>query len=118
MHRAKGTRYEHAAEQFLSSRGLRALQRSFNCRLGEIDLIMLDGDCLVFIEVRYRASIEFGTPLETITLRKRRRIVRAAAVFLQRERRFSERPCRFDAVGITGPDEALAFDWIKAAFSA
>jgi len=79
---------------------------------------MLDGSCLVFIEVRYRASSEFGTPLETITPRKRLRIVRAATVFLQREHRFREQSCRFDAVGITGPDEALAFDWIKNAFSA
>ncbi|MSR13095.1 MAG: YraN family protein [Gammaproteobacteria bacterium] len=71
MHRAKGSHFELIAERFLIGKGLRALQRNFNCKLGEIDLIMEDGEFVAFIEVKYRESIEFGTPLETITPRKR-----------------------------------------------
>ncbi len=118
MHREKGSRYEQAAERHLNARGLRTIGRNFNCKLGEIDLIMDDGEYLVFVEVRYRNSNAFGSPLESITASKQHRISRAAATFLQREQQLALRPCRFDAVGITGPDDSLVFDWIKGAFPA
>jgi putative endonuclease len=118
MYRAKGVYFEVAAEHYLNSRGLRTVRRNFSCKLGEIDLIMEDGEFLAFVEVRYRDSIKFGAPLETITPRKQQRIIRAASIFLQRESRFSAHPCRFDAIGITGSNDSLVFDWIKSAFSA
>ncbi len=119
MHRvAQGSAYERAAQHYLELRGLRFLARNFRCRAGEIDLIMMDTNILVFVEVRYRANQDFGSALESITKRKQARVVRAAANFLQRNAQFQQLACRFDAVGISGASAATDFCWIKAAFSA
>ena len=115
---AKGSRYEREAEQFLCRHGMKLVTRNFRCRLGEIDLIMEDGATLVFVEVRYRQSSRFGSPLESVTDRKRARIVKAAEWFLGSEAAHRDRPCRFDAIGITGGTDADRIDWIKDAFSA
>lgn len=118
MLRQKGLHFERLAELMLQRAGLTTLMRNFNCRAGEIDLIMEDTGILIFVEVRFRESTEFGHPLETITKAKQLRIIRAANFFLQRYPRYIERVCRFDAVGITGPSSRLDMRWIKDAFSA
>jgi putative endonuclease len=115
---AKGSEYEREAERFLTARGLRPVTRNFRCRLGEIDLIMEDGETLVFVEVRYRQSVRFGSPLESVTDRKRERVIRAAQYYLAGAGTYRDRPCRFDALGITGNARPLRIDWIKDAFSA
>ena len=119
MHRlAQGLSYERAAEKYLEARGLRLLTRNFRCRTGEIDLVMMDVDTLVFVEVRYRSHQGFGGALESITKRKQIRVVRAAATFLQSHAHYQRLACRFDAVGIKGSVSDADFCWIKAAFSA
>lgn len=115
--RRKGLHFERLAELMLQRAGLKTLTRNFNCRVGEIDLIMEDAEILIFVEVRYRESSEFGDPLETITKTKQLRIIRAANFFLQRHPHYFERVCRFDAVGVTGSTH-LETRWIKDAFSA
>ena len=115
---AQGSRYERAAENFLLAHGLVLLARNFRCPLGEIDLVMTESATLIFVEVRYRATRDFGSALESITKRKQARIVRAAATFLQRNGQYQYSPCRFDAVGIVGAGAAPDFCWIKDAFSA
>jgi len=112
-----GARFEKSAESFLRAQGIEPLQRNYRCRAGEIDLIMIDGDTIVFVEVRYRASTNFGDPLETITRAKQRKIARAASDFLAREPRYRNHPCRFDAIGITGAGRNVEYNWIKDAFS-
>lgn len=64
--RETGSRYEDAAAAFLQSKGLRLLEKNFRCRKGEIDLILMDGACLVFTEVKYRSGPGCGSPLEAI----------------------------------------------------
>lgn len=118
MFRRKGKHYERLAEEYLSERGLRCLERNFSCRGGEIDLVMLEGGVLVFVEVRFRASETFGSPLESITRTKQQRLLHAAGIYLQRAPVHCERTCRFDVVGITGPEPTLVVRWIKDAFSA
>ena len=118
MLRSKGLHYERLAEEYLVRHALRLLHRNYNCRVGEIDLIMEDGATLVFVEVRFRESARFGGALESITPKKQARVMRAAANFLQHTPRTAERPCRFDAVGITGSHAPLNICWIKGAFSA
>lgn len=115
---SKGMLWERHAESHLRQAGLVPLIRNFRCRFGEIDLVMLDGEELVFIEVRYRQSSAHGDPLETITHGKQQRLARAAALFLQDHPVFARHYCRFDAVGITGTSQALRLRWIKGAFSA
>jgi len=67
---------------------------------GELDIVALDGDVLVFIEVKTRTDDEMGSPLEAITRSKRRKIARAASAYLM-ENRVEDRDCRFDVVGVT-----------------
>lgn len=85
--------------------------------MGEIDLIMLDRDTLVFVEVRYRKDGDFCNPLETVTRSKQRKIIKAASHYLLTRLKSHDIPCRFDVVGVTreGTDN-YHFEWIKNAF--
>ena len=113
-----GKRAERLGESYLRERGLRCAQRNYRCSMGEIDLVMHDGEVLVFVEIRYRANAEFGSAIESIDWRKRRRIVLAARHFLSTGGR-SEPRCRFDVLGISGrTQDALTYLWIRDAFTA
>ncbi|MEO8629422.1 MAG: YraN family protein [Betaproteobacteria bacterium] len=108
---AGGAQAEDRALQFLLSQGLRLKQRNYHCRMGEIDLILVDGNSLVFVEVRMRSSRAFGGAAESITARKQARIIAAARHYLARQ---TVTPaCRFDAVLIDAND---AMQWVKDAF--
>ncbi|WP_461422833.1 YraN family protein [Ketobacter sp.] len=112
-----GNQAENLARQHLTKAGLNFCVANFQCKTGEIDLVMKDGSTLVFVEVRYRADTELGSPLETVTSSKQRKLIRTASFFLQQH--FGDRwpSCRFDVVGISGPlDGAPTIDWVKAAF--
>jgi len=105
-----GAQAEDLALRFLLRQGLELKQRNYTCRLGEIDLILLDGVTLVFVEVRMRSSRSFGGAGESITARKRVRLIRAARHYLSQQ---SATPaCRFDAVLI---EHNGAPEWIKDA---
>jgi putative endonuclease len=112
-----GTWAEAEAEEFLRGHGLSVLTRNFRCRRGEIDLIMLDGDVLVFVEVRYRRSRRFGTGAESITYGKRRRLLAAAGFFLSRGGIDPAGVCRFDVVSVSGRNYRPEFQWIRNAFT-
>ena len=114
--RRRGGYWERAAESFLRAHGLKTLKRNFLARNGEIDLVMLDGETLVFAEVRYRRSDRYGSGAESVTLRKQQRIVRAARLFLQYHDPQQARPCRFDVISIGRKNGRTEFDWIRDAF--
>lgn len=105
-----GASAEERAASHLARNGLAILARNFRTRLGEIDVIAQEGDVVVFVEVRMRASRSFGGALESITLQKQRRIRAAASQFLQKLRWMPR--CRFDVVLLEG-DEVR---WLRAAF--
>jgi len=110
-----GRQAEQLAFNFLVGSDLRPVARNFHCRGGEIDLIMLDGDCLAFVEVRYRANAKFAPASHTVDTHKQRKIIRTAAMFVARNSRFSTLTMRFDVVAIEGSfGETVA--WIKDAF--
>ena len=113
-----GAGWEQLAEAHLRDRGLELLERNFHCRLGEIDLIMRDGDVTVFIEVRYRSDRRFGSAFETVDHRKQLKIRRAAGIFLSRRPGWASQPCRFDIVGIEGSPRQPSIHWLQAAFDA
>jgi putative endonuclease len=96
----QGGEWEAAARRYLEARGLRFVAANYRCKCGEIDLIMRDGDALVFVEVRQRAAGSPVSALESIGPAKVRRIVRAAQVYLQALPRVP--PCRIDVVAIDG----------------
>jgi len=110
---AVGSVREEQARHYLEAQGLRLLDRNYRSRRGEIDLIMRDGDCLVFVEVRYRKSSAYGSPAETVTYGKRRRITAAAQQYLQQNP--SRLDCRFDILGLGAAGQV---EWLKNAFDA
>jgi len=104
------------AERHLRAHGLSTLARNFHCRLGEIDLIMRDGETIVFVEVRYRKNNHFGSAIESVTHNKQLKICRAAGIFLSRRPGLASLPCRFDVIGISGEPGNTSLEWIRAAF--
>jgi putative endonuclease len=111
-HLAHGQQAEQQALVFLQSKGLKLEERNFRCKTGEIDLIMRDDDALVFVEVRFRQSNDFGRALETVTARKQRKLLASANWYLQMKR--IDRPCRFDIVALNGSG-SMPVEWIKNA---
>jgi putative endonuclease len=111
---AKGDLAEDAAETFLRAEGYRVVERNLRTKLGEIDLLALDGEVLCFIEVKARLTREFGWAIEAVGPRKRRRLAKIAALVLARNR--TERACRFDVLGIDRADDgSWSFTLLKDA---
>jgi len=113
-HLAAGAQAETAALEYLKAQGLSLVVRNYRCRRGEIDLVMREGGGLVFVEVRYRASSRYGSPLESIDARKRGRLVAAASHYLAVNR--VDCPARFDVVALAPGPAQLELQWIKNAF--
>jgi putative endonuclease len=119
--REAGARCEDLADAYLQRAGLAPIARNFNCRHGELDLVMRDGDVVVFVEVRYRrkgGGGRFGDGFDSVGASKRARLVRAAATFLARHPRLAGRPCRFDVVAVAGDVAAPQLEWLPNAFEA
>jgi putative endonuclease len=106
-----GVEAEDLALAYLQRQGLRFKARNYTCRRGEIDLVLLEGETVVFVEVRQRSHRSFGGAAESITARKRERLLATARHFLARER--SLPACRFDAVLVDGDGHS---EWIRDAF--
>ena len=116
--RARGAAVEDAARRHLLRAGLHDIARNVRYRLGELDLVMRDGDCVVFVEVRYRGRADFGDGADSVDAWKRRKLVRAAQLFLQRTPSIANAPCRFDVIDASGDPEFPELRWIRAAFRA
>ncbi len=114
---AIGRRAETAALKFLQHEGLNLVERNFRCRLGEVDLVMLDHGCLVFIEVRYRSERSFTSAALSVTGQKQTRIVLTAEIFLCKHPALSDHPVRFDVVAFDGGETSSSrIQWIRDAF--
>jgi putative endonuclease len=116
--RATGDAFEDRALAHLERAGLKRVARNFRTRFGEIDLIMLDGDVLVFVEVRYRRSRGFGSAADSVTASKQARLVRAARGYLAAHPGHAAHACRFDLVAFDGPPARPVIDWQRGAFDA
>jgi len=115
--RLRGAAAEQLAADYLIGCGLKILARNLRCRAGELDLVCLDGDILVIVEVRQRASMEFGGALASVTLAKQRRILRAARFHWQRQSEWHRRLIRFDVLTVQSDgDDASRIAWIRDAF--
>ncbi|MBV2123211.1 MAG: YraN family protein [Candidatus Thiodiazotropha sp. (ex Ctena orbiculata)] len=111
-HLQQGEAAEQQAVDYLSRRGLKLVTRNFRCKVGEIDLIMREKRTLVFVEVRYRQSDDYGSALESITPSKQRKLLAAANLYLQKNQ--IDQACRFDVVAINGSANKRT-TWIKDA---
>lgn len=110
-----GDHAETLAVDLIRQAGLKVLERNFRVRGGEIDCIALEGETLVFIEVRYRKNARFGGAAASIDARKQQRIIHAAQIYLMKHPRQASRPCRFDCVLLDSLGDQQP-DWIKDAF--
>jgi len=111
-----GKRAEHLACQFLQEKGLKFLQQNYRCHHGEIDLIMQDREDIVFVEVRSRNHMEYGSALESISQSKIKKLIRTATHYLQRTNCLYKVTSRFDIIAIDLINGALHPEWIKNAF--
>lgn len=109
----KGSDAEQLAASYLQRRHLVLVAQNYRCRFGEIDLIMRDGATLVFIEVRMRATGQFGGAAASITPAKQAKLIRTARHYLSEID--NEPPCRFDAILLSG-DDGQEIEWIRDAF--
>ncbi|UCE58951.1 MAG: YraN family protein [Phycisphaerales bacterium] len=105
--RALGSHGERVAVRFLKRRKCRIIARNYRCVAGEIDLIAADGQTLVFVEVKTRASGEAQDPQEAIRPGKWKRVERAARYFLMQQSN-ADCPCRFDLVTVLWPPRGSA----------
>lgn len=108
---------EGIAAAWLRLKGYRIEARNWRCPQGELDLVARDGDTLVFIEVKTRASASAGRPEEAVDRRKQARLVRLAQAYLARLGG-EPPPCRFDVVAVEGSTLIPRVRHLRAAFRA
>src|SRR5690606_18850734 len=116
--RARGAGIEAAARAHLCRAGLRPIAANATARVGELDLVMRDGDTLLFVEVRFRSSPPLGDGESSNYARKRRRLVLATRQCLARRRDLQDAPCRFDVVVASDVPDAPTLRWLRDAFRA
>lgn len=114
-HLTKGRLAEQAAQRFLTQQGLKTLATNVRYPFGELDLIMKDAEVLVFVEVRYRQTDNYGGAIHSVTQPKRLRLERSAAAWLQQQGD-NHSPCRFDLVALSGAINNLKYQWLKNIF--
>ncbi len=114
-----GSRSERAAVRFLKRLGYKILARNFRCPVGELDVVALDGSCVVFVEVRSTEQADMAKPALSVDQKKQRRLTQLALFWLQKKRLLRQ-PARFDVLTVGWPRDAKepAIRHFQAAFEA
>jgi putative endonuclease len=112
----RGADTEAAARRLLERAGLQLLAANVHCGGGELDLVMRDGQTVVFVEVRYRRDSRHGGAVGSVDRAKRHRLLQAAQGFLARHPPLANAPCRFDVIAAEG--EPVQLQWLRDAFRA
>lgn len=110
----RGNQAETEALGYLQNFGLVVVERNYRCRRGEIDLIMDDGETLVFVEVRYRNNSRYGSAMESVDVYKQSRLIACASHYLASKD--INKPARFDVVAMTHEKGEPRIQWMKDAF--
>ena len=107
--RSQGSIYEQKARAYLEMQGLKFIAANQTFKCGELDLVMADGDTVVFVEVRQRKSNRFGSAVESIDYRKQQKWLNAANMWLftKRKQSLDTAKCRFDVVAFEGDNPPL-----------
>ena len=107
-----GEQAEYEARRYLEAQGLHYVEKNYHSRHGEIDLIMQDGETLVFVEVRLRKNTQFGGPLASVTASKQKKIINTAQLYMSSKGLLNSTPMRFDVIGISSETT----QWVQGAF--
>ena len=107
--RSQGSIYEQKARVYLETQGLKFIAANQTFKCGELDLVMTDGDTIVFVEVRQRKSNRFGSAVESIDYRRQQKWLNAANIWLftKRNQSLDTAKCRFDVVAFEGDNPPL-----------
>ena len=107
--RSQGSIYEQKARIYLETQGLKFIAANQTFKCGELDLVMADGDTIVFVEVRQRKSSRFGSAVVSIDYRKQQKWLNAANMWLftKRNQSLDTAKCRFDVVAFEGDNPPL-----------
>jgi putative endonuclease len=115
----RGLDCETLAAGYLQSRGVEVLARNLRCRSGELDIVAREQHVLLIVEVRQRARSDYGGALQSVTWRKRRKIILTTRYFLLAHREWRAHPLRFDVIAIEGsPQGTHHIHWVRDAFRA
>lgn len=117
MSRAKGQECEDLAAQYLEKQGLTILERNYQCRLGEIDIIAKNSEFVIFIEVKYRKNNRYGEPFAFVDTKKQRRLIMTALHYNQCKGLNEKHPMRFDVISIQAQNTQFDIQWLKNAFT-
>lgn len=112
-HKAFGLQAEEKAADYLTKQGLTVLKRNVVTPYGEMDIIAMDGEYLVFIEVKCRRSTVYGLPREAVNGRKQKRYYDAAMHYIQQQG-LDQAPLRFDVIEVQGTE--MRIQHLKNAF--
>lgn len=116
--RAAGAAFEQRACAELQRAGLKLLARNYSTRYGELDLVMMDGDTVVFVEVRHRLTSGWGSAATSVNAGKQGKLIRTAQLWLADHPQHAHRACRFDVVSYDGPTDRAQMRWWRGAFEA
>ncbi len=110
-----GLKGELAASRYLRKKGWKILEKNFQCRFGELDLIAQDKDCLVFCEVKTRSEGMIALPQESVTPAKQQKMIKTALFWLQSKD--LDLPMRFDVIAVTAAQGRLTVEHLENAFT-
>lgn len=112
---ATGLAAEDLACRHLEQRGLTTVARNYRTRYGELDLVMREGETLVFVEVRYRHGDEYGDGVDSIDRRKQGKLTRTANAYLQSHYPNRPPPCRIDVISVSANLDDPSIEWLQNA---
>ncbi len=115
LRQSLGKEGERLAAQYLKKKGYVIVERNYRCALGELDLIVLDGRIIVFVEVKTRSGHGFGIPSEAVERKKQQKMIQTAQFFIS-AKRLHQRDARFDVVAISWLGREPLIEHIENAF--
>jgi putative endonuclease len=114
--RSVGRRGEEFARKYFEKRGYTVVDHNFRCRFGEIDLIVRKDKAFRFVEVKFRKSVEYGLPQESVVKRKQNKIRNVALFWLRRRHLPIDGELHFDVLAISEETGAIKYEYIEDAF--
>ena len=98
--RKLGEKIEQNVAEYLKTQGYIILEQNFRCRLGEIDIIAKEKNCIVFIEVKYRKNVVSGYPEEAVNFHKQQKIIKSSLYYIQKNHISINSCFRYDVVSV------------------